>query len=481
MITFCLSVAGLVLGYYFYSKVAERTFGINPDRPTPATRLSDGVDYIPMPLWKIFLIQFLNIAGLGPIFGAVAGAMWGPIAFLWIVLGSVLAGGVHDYFSGMLSLRNNGRGIAEVSGMYLGKSVRQFMRAFTVILMIIVGTVFVVGPAAILDGLTNGFAGVSAWIWIIFAYYVIATVLPIDKIIGKVYPVFGLALMFMAFGLAIPLVSGSYPIPELSPGTLSNMHYSDEHFPVFPMVFVTIACGAISGFHATQSPMMARCMTSEKHGRFIFYGAMVTEGVVALIWAAIAMSFYGGVETLNSVMQANGGNAALVVNEISNTVLGKVGGIMAILGVVAAPLTSGDTSFRSARLIIADFLKLGQASVQNRLMISVPIFVAAIVLTQIDFQIIWRYFAWTNQTLATIVLWTCTAYLAKERKPYWITLVPAVFMTGVVSCYFLIAPEGLDLPTDTAYFIGLTLTAFLTIYALIRFRQQGEEVFLKKL
>ncbi len=472
MITFFLSIVALLLGYFLYSKVAERIFVIDRTRPTPAQHMADGVDFIPLPLWKIFLIQFLNIAGLGPIFGAVAGAMWGPVAFLWIVLGSVFAGGVHDFFSGMLSLRNNGKGIAEISGMYMGNSVKQFMRGFTVILMIIVGTVFVVGPATILNNLTNDWAGSQFWIWVIFAYYIIATVLPVDKIIGRVYPIFGIALLFMAFGLAVPLVTGTFTIPELSITSFSNQHYSPEKFPIFPMVFITIACGAISGFHATQSPLMARCMTNEKHGRPIFYGTMITEGIVALIWAAIAMSFYGSVDTFNSIMQANGGNAALIVNEIANSVLGKVGGLLALLGVVAAPLTSGDTSFRSARLIIADFLNYAQAPIKNRLLISLPLFAIGIILTQVDFQVIWRYFAWTNQTLAAIVLWTCTAYLVKVQKAYWITFVPAVFMTAVVTCYFLIAPEGLQLTRDLGLIIGLSITAGVTLFALLQFNRQ---------
>lgn len=468
MVTFFISVVALLLGYFVYSKVAVRIFGVREDRKTPAVAMADGVDFVALPVWKIFLIQFLNIAGLGPIFGAVAGAMWGPVAFVWIVLGSIFAGGVHDFFSGMLSVRNGGKGIAEITGLYMGTTVKQFMRVFTVFLLVMVGTVFVVGPAKILDSLTSGSLGYSAWVWIILGYYIVATVLPVDKIIGKVYPFFGFALFFMAFGLAIPLVSGSFPIPELSAESFSNLHHTPGSFPVYPMVFITIACGAISGFHATQSPMMARCLTNEKQGRVIFYGAMITEGIVALVWAAIAMSFYGGVGQLNGVMSSNGENAALVVNEISNNVLGTFGGILALLGVVAAPLTSGDTSFRSARLIVAEFVKLNQVSVRNRLYLSIPLFVGGLLISRMDFGVIWRYFAWTNQTLAAIVLWTITLYLIKERKPFWITFVPAVFMTGVVTSYILVAREGFNLPYAVSNWIAVAVTLLVSASVLFR-------------
>src|SRR5690606_23292082 len=336
----------------------------------PAVAKADGVDYVAMPVWKIFLIQFLNIAGLGPIFGAVAGAMWGPVAFLWIVLGTIFAGAVHDYFSGMLSIRHGGKSITEISGYYLGNGVKQFMCAFTVLLMVIVGAVFIMGPAKIIDDMTGNFAGMTTWGSVGFAYYIASTILPSDKLIGRVYPNFGIALLFMALGTTITMAGGGLPIPELTWSNFTNQHADAARFPIFPMVFITIACGAISGFHATQSPLMARCMTNEKQGRTIFYGAMVTEGVVALIWAAIGMSFYGGVGALNQTMLANQGNAAVVVNEICNTLLGTVGGFLALLGVVAAPITSGDTAFRSARLIVADFVRLGQGPVKNRLLLS---------------------------------------------------------------------------------------------------------------
>ena len=458
MITFFISILVLLLGYFFYSRFVERIEGIDPERQTPAYKLQDNVDYVPMPWWRVFLIQFLNIAGLGPIFGAIAGAMWGPVAFLWIVFGSVFAGAVHDYFSGMLSIRHNGLSITEIVGIYLGKGVKQLMRGFTVLLMVLVGVVFIMGPAKILSGMTPDFATMTFWVWVVFVYYLLATMLPIDKIIGKIYPVFGFALLFMAFGLITALLVKGYHIPELNITNLRNYHVDPDKFPVFPMMFITIACGAISGFHSTQSPLMARCITNERLGRRVFYGAMITEGVVALIWAAIGMSFYGGIKELNEVMTANQGNAAFIVNEISNSLLGKFGGALALLGVVAAPVTSGDTAFRSARLIVADFLNLKQKPLRNRLMISVPLFTIGYLLTRIDFSIIWRYFAWSNQTLAMVVLWTITVYLTLEKKFFWITLVPAVFMTAVTTTYLLLAPEGLSLPMNVSYSVGIGLS-----------------------
>jgi len=431
---------------------------VDVNRKTPALTMTDGVDYVPMPRWRIFLIQFLNIAGLGPIFGAVAGAMWGPVAFLWIVLGSVFAGAVHDYFSGMLSVKHKGLSITEIIGIYMGVGTKQFMRGFTVFLMVIVGTVFIMGPAKILSGLTPDFASMTFWVWVIFLYYLLATMLPIDKIIGRIYPVFGFALVLMAIGLIAALIIKGYHIPELNISSIRNYHVESDKFPVFPMLFITIACGAISGFHSTQSPLMARCLTNEKYGRRVFYGAMITEGVVALIWAAISMSFFGGIRELNEVMVANDGNAAFIVNEISNSLLGTFGGILALLGVVAAPITSGDTAFRSARLIVADFLKYKQGPIKSRLFVSIPLFAIGFFLTQIDFSIIWRYFAWSNQTLAMVVLWTITVYLAQERKFYWITLIPAVFMTAVTTTYLLLAPEGFSLPKEISYPVGIVLS-----------------------
>ncbi|MEP4532120.1 MAG: carbon starvation protein A [Cyclobacteriaceae bacterium] len=467
MITLCISIAVLVLGYWLYGNLIERVFGVDEKRATPATSRADGVDFVVLPSWKIFLIQFLNIAGLGPIFGAVAGAMWGPVAFLWIVLGSLFAGGVHDYFSGMLSIRHGGQSVSEVSGYYLGSWVKQFMRGFTVVLMIMVGAVFLLGPAKILAGMTES-VSLFGWVMIILCYYILSTILPIDKVIGKLYPVFGLALIFMAVGLFISMFTQGMVVPELSMSSFSNFHYTPDAFPVFPMLFVTIACGAISGFHATQSPLMARCMSNEKQGKKVFYGAMVTEGVVALIWAAISMSFFGGVQELNMEMLTNGDNTALMVNEISNGALGTIGGLLAILGVVAAPITSGDTSFRSARIIIADFMKADQKSIKNRLFISIPLFVTGYLLTLVNFGVIWRYFAWTNQTLATVVLWTVTVYLMREKKNFWLALIPSAFMTAVVVSYILLAPEGFSLPVDMSIFAGAIASAGVTIFAIVK-------------
>ena len=458
MITFGISVILLILGYVFYSRVIERIAGIDIARKTPAYTMKDGVDYLPLSWWRVFIIQFLNIAGLGPIFGAVAGAMWGPVAFLWIVLGSVFAGAVHDYFSGMLSIKHQGLSITEIVGVYLGVGAKQFMRGFTVVLMVIVGAVFIVGPAKILSGLAPGLSSTTFWVWVVFVYYLVATMLPIDKIIGRIYPVFGFALVFMAVGLIVALFVKGYHVPELTLANIRNYHAESGNFPIFPMLFITIACGAISGFHATQSPLMARCLTNEKYGRPVFYGAMITEGIVALIWAAISMSFFGGVSELNEVMTANKGNVAFIVNEISNSLLGTFGGVLALLGVVAAPITSGDTAFRSARLIVADFLNFKQGPVKNRLMVSIPLFAFGFVLTQIDFSIIWRYFAWSNQTLATVVLWAITVYLRREGKFYWVTLIPAVFMTAVVTTYLLFAPEGFSLSKEVSYTVGILIS-----------------------
>lgn len=465
MITFIASLLVLLIGYLFYSKVIERIQGIDDKCETPAFSMKDGVDYMPMPWWRIFLIQFLNIAGLGPIFGAVAGAMWGPVAFLWIALGSVFAGAVHDYFSGMLSIKHKGLSITEIVGIYMGVGTKQFMRGFTVLLMVIVGAVFIMGPAKILSGLTPNFASMTFWVWVVFIYYLLATMLPIDKVIGRIYPIFGGALVFMAVGLIVALFVKGYHIPELNFGGIQNYHVNTKQFPIFPMLFITIACGAISGFHATQSPLMARCLTNERFGRRVFYGAMITEGVVALIWAAISMSFFGGIRELNDVMTANSGNAAFIVNEISNSLLGKFGGVLALLGVVAAPITSGDTAFRSARLIVADFLNYKQGPIKNRLFISIPLFAIGFLLTQIDFSIIWRYFAWANQTLAMIVLWTITVYLAREKKFYWITLIPAVFMTAVTTTYLFFAPEGFSLSKEISYSVG----GILSVISIIAF------------
>lgn len=451
MVSFFLSIAALLIGYFIYSKVVEKAFGADDSVQTPAVRLEDGVDFVKMPAWKIFLIQFLNIAGTGPIFGAIAGALWGPAAFLWIVLGSIFAGGVHDYLSGMLSVRHDGASIPEVVGKYLGPGFKNFMRGFSVVVLILVGVVFITTPANLLASLTPAALDVKFWVYVIFAYYILATLVPIDKLIGKIYPIFGVCLLIMALGVSGGIILGGYKIPEI---TLANLH--PKNLPIWPLMFISIACGAISGFHSTQSPLMARCITSEKQGRAIFYGAMIAEGVVALIWAAAAIAFFGSTGELGAQMNANGGQG-WVVSTISNTLLGKFGGALAILGVVACPVTSGDTAFRSARLTIADFLNYKQGPMKNRLMITIPLFVIGFILTRIDFNILWRYFAWSNQTLAMIVLWASAMYLALRKQIHWIATVPATFMTAVSITYILVAPEGFKLSSTIAYPIGIAV------------------------
>jgi carbon starvation protein CstA len=418
--------------------------------------MNDGVDFMPMDPKKAFLIQFLNIAGLGPIFGAVAGAYWGPVAFVWIVLGCIFAGATHDFFAGMLSVRHNGETVAEIVGRYLGLTAKQAMRVFSVVLLILVGVVFVNGPASILSNMT-GLPKMS-FVALIIVYYLLATVLPIDKIIGKIYPIFGAALLIMGFGIIIGIFVQGYTIPEL---TLANLHPGGK--AIFPFLFITIACGAISGFHATQSPIMARCLPNESLGRKIFYGSMIAEGIIALIWAAAAMAFFGSTEALSQA-----GGAAVVVNTISLSVLGTVGGGLAILGVVACPITSGDTAFRSARLAIADAINLKQSAIKNRFAVAIPLFIVGIALCFIDFGIIWRYFAFSNQTLATIVLWASAVYLVKNGKLHWICSIPAGFMTAVVTTYILVAPEGLRLAPSIAYPVGIAFGVLCFVWFLFK-------------
>lgn len=467
MVSFIVSIVLLVSGYVFYGRFVAKVFGADPGRVTPAVSMANGIDYVPLPAWKIFLIQFLNIAGLGPIFGAIMGAMYGPAAFVWIVFGSVFGGAVHDYLSGMLSLRRNGASLPEIIGEELGVPVKHFMRFFTLVLMSLVGAVFVSGPAGLLHGMFVS-VPVTAWIVIIFLYYVLATLLPIDKLIGKVYPVFGIALLFMAIGILGALFVNDAPIPEVTDG-LASQH--PKGYPIFPMLFVSIACGAVSGFHATQSPLMARCIKNEKWGRPCFYGAMIAEGIVALIWAAAASSFFGSVGGLQNFVASlppTANAAAEIVDLISRTWLGKAGGLLAVLGVVAAPITSGDTAFRSARLIAADFLKIDQASIAKRLLVSIPIFIVAFCLLQINFDVIWRYFAWSNQALSVFTFWALTVYLFKEKRCFWITIVPALFMTAVCSSFIIVAPnpEGFGLPALYGYiFAAVVCLLFCVLFA----------------
>ena len=398
MITFSLAV--LVASYFLYGKFLDRLTAIDAKAEVPAQRLYDGVDYMPLPRWRIFLIQLLNIAGTGPIFGAILGACYGPVAFLWITIGGILFGAMHDYMAGVISLRNDGKSLTEIIGKYLGGGMHKLTLVVIPMLMILVGAVFIVTPSQILTDKTD--IPYMAWVAIIIAYYFLATMLPVDKIIGKIYPVFGAALIFMAVSLFGVLVFGDYQIPELT--MLGNMHFNADNLPIIPTLFISIACGAISGFHATQSPLMARCMTSEKQCRPIFFGAMVSESIIALIWAAVAMAFFSGVEGLNAYMQANGSNAGVAVSLICDTMLGRVGSILAIMGVVIAPITSGDTAFRSARLIIADMLHYDQKPILKRLVVSIPLFVIGVAIAFMEFDVIWRYFAWSNQTLSVITL-----------------------------------------------------------------------------
>ena len=465
MTTFCIALVILIVGYVVYGAIVEKIFGVDPGRETPCYTKRDGVDYTPMPTWKVYLIQFLNIAGTGPIFGAILGILYGPAAYIWIVAGCIFGGAVHDFLAAMVSVRKGGANLPEIIGDELGQGVRLVMRVLTLALMILVGTVFVTTPAGLLGTMTPTVAGLSGatfWTTVIFIYYILATLLPISTLIGRIYPIFGLALLFMAAGVLIGIFANGGWMPEISEA-LQN-HHPDKSQSIFPMLCITIACGAISGFHGTQSPMMARCVKSERMGRRIFYGAMITEGVVALIWAAAAIKFAGSYEGLKELMTgpAGGSNPAIVVNAICNNWLGAVGAVLAILGVVAAPITSGDTAFRTARLITADFTRLKQSPVRNRLLLSLPIFAVAVVLMNIDFNVLWRYFGWFNQTLAVFTLWAVTVWLARNGKFFWISLLPAMFMTVVCTSYIICAPEGFRLPVVAGNVAGIVAAAVLT-------------------
>ena len=462
MITFLICLVLLVVAYFAHGSYLERVCKIDPRRAVPSQSLYDGVDYVPMSRWRTFLIQLLNIAGIGPIFGAIMGACFGPVAFLWITLGGIFMGAMHDFLSGVMLVRNEGLSISEIVGRYMGRTTLQFMRIFSIILLILVGVVFLRSPASILGEMIPS---VSYWWWIgiIIVYYFVATLLPIDKIIGKLYPLFGAALIFMAIGLAGVILFGDYSVPELSLSTLRNYQPNAEALPIVPTLFITIACGAISGFHATQSPLMARCIKSEGDCRSVFYGAMITESIIALIWAAIAMAFFHGPDKLAVALAEHGNSAAWVVNTISTSTLGVVGGILAVLGVVAAPITSGDTAFRSARLIVADSLHIEQRSIPKRLLISIPIFAIGIVLNFIDFDVVWRYFSWTNQALATVVLWTIVVYHRREGYNIWVALLPAIFMTYICSSFVFISDQFFGMDNRTlAYILGGVATVVLT-------------------
>lgn len=497
MVTFIVAFILLIVGFCTYGVLVERIFGVEPSRPTPANTHSDGVDFVPMSAWRIFLIQFLNIAGLGPIFGAIMGIFYGPAAFLWIVFGTIFAGGVHDYLSGMLSIRKGGVSLPDIIGDELGRRMKVFMRVLSLVLLILLTTTFLSGPATLLQGLcplsTLPFRTQLIpiiWVLIIFAYYSLATVLPVDKLIGRFYPIFGAILLFMGIGIMVIMLGWhSSEMPEV----LDGLHNRQPNgLPLFPMMFVSIACGAISGFHGTQSPIMARCCTNERQGRWIFYGAMVAEGLLALIWAAAAGTFFAdpdkglyGIDGLQAFAAEHPGEniAALIIDKVSRSWLGTIGGIMAIVGVIAAPITSGDTALRSARLIVADYLHLDQRPIRHRLLIAVPLFLCVFGMVFVDFNIVWRYFAWTNQTLATFTLWAGTIWLYKhtlKQYPYgyYIALIPALFMTMVSSSYILIAPEGLALPIHL-HWVGYSAAGLITLCALAFFVKWNKHLNIK--
>ena len=464
MISFLVALAVLTAGYFLYGRLAEKVFG--PDgRRTPAEAINDGVDCVPMKTWKALLIQLLNIAGTGPIFGALMGACFGPVVFLWIVAGSILGGAVHDYMNGMISERYSGQSVAQLSGVFMGTPVLYVMRVFTVVLLILVGTVFVNSPAALLARLTPDVLSEGFWIVLILLYYLLATLLPIDKIIGRFYPVFGVILLVMAVCVAgAILFLPQYTIPEIS---LRDLH--PEGLPVWPFMFITVACGAVSGFHATQSPMIAKCITSEKAGRSVFYGAMIIEAVIALVWAAAGVAFYGGTQMLGEALDSLGQSGT--VYEICRRMLGKVGGVLAVVGVVICPITSGDTAFRSARLTLAEWTGLDQKRIRGRLILTVPMLAVAAVLTLIDFDVIWRYFSLANQALAAVSLWCVTSYLihrGKYRLGPLMTALPAAFMSAVTLTYLLMAEEGFRMPARIAYPAGFAFAAFLLLVCAVQ-------------
>ncbi len=468
MYSFVIALIALVLGFFLYGKFVEKIIAPDSQKVTPCYANQDGVDFIPMPTWKVLLIQFLNIAGIGPIFGVIQGILFGPAAYFWIVLGCVFGGAVHDYVAAMASLRRNGASLPEIIGDELGNVARIAMRLFALVLMILVGAVFVTTPAGLLESITGaggGFVGSSLfWMIIILLYYILATVLPIDKLIGRVYPLLGFALLAMAAGMLWGVFFEKGSIPEVT--TAFTNHHPSSSIPLFPGLCITIACGAVSGFHATQSPMMVRCLKNESLGRVVFYGAMIIEGIVALIWAAAAIKFADSITQYSGTpyqklwaLMTNGGtaapNPAVVVDMICHSWLGMTGAVLAILGVVAAPITTGDTAFRCARLIAADFLHIKQDKVLKRLFLSLPIFAVSIFLLFVRFDVLWRYLAWFNQILSVFTLWAVTVWLAKQGKNYLITLFPALFMTCVCTTYICVAPEGFTLSTALSYAIGL--------------------------
>ena len=472
MVTFLICLALLVAAYFGYGAYLDRVCKIDTKAAVPSAKLYDGVDYIPMPRWRTFLIQLLNIAGIGPIFGAIMGACFGPVVFLWITFGGIFVGAMHDYISGVILLRNDGLSLPEIVGRYLGRGLQQFMRGMSLVLLILVGVVFMRSPASILGDMIT-IIPYWGWIAIILVYYFIATMLPIDKLIGKVYPLFGGALIFMAVGLAVVLFTGDYTIPNLTLDTLRNYQPNAEAMPIIPTLFITVACGAISGFHATQSPLMARCMNNEGEARMIFYGSMITESIIALIWAAMGMAFFYGPDSLAAALAEHGNNAAWAVGTISNTTLGVVGGFVALFGVVAAAVTSGDTAFRSARLIVADVMGVEQRSIAKRFMIALPLFAVGVTLLFVDFDVVWRYFAWCNQALSVVTLWVIVVYLKKYKRNIWVALPPAVFMTYICTSFVFVSGQFIGMQNrPLAYALAGAVTLLITAGMWIKVQQR---------
>ena len=462
MISFFICLFALILSYFIYGKFLERIVGVDESAETPAYRLNNGVDYIPMNKYKLLLIHFLNIAGLGPIFGAIQGALFGPAAFLWIVLGTIFVGGVHDFFSGVMSVRKDGFSMPAIISEYLGETVRKFIAFVIIVTGILVAAVFATGSADLLSNLTH--VDTFIWLIIIFAYFLIATLFPVDKIIGKIYPIFGFLFLIMAIVLIVALLlNPNYSIPEFTTGGLYLTTKS-----IFPYLFVTIACGAISGFHSSQSPIVARCMENEKDMRMVFYGSMVVEGILALIWAAIAMSFFHGQPQLAAIYGATPG---VGVSEMAQTLVGPLGLIFAIIGVVICPITTGDTALRSARITIADEFKLDQKNFVSRLQIALPLFILSFLITFVDFTLIWRYFAWAQLIIAVAVLLSATVYLINNRKHFIITFAPAILCTAIAISYILQAPEGLGLDSFISNLISVIATAILSAYFIFKYKE----------
>jgi carbon starvation protein CstA len=464
MIIFFICITILILGYKFYSPFVEKQAGIDSTVATPQSRFSEGVDYVPIHPVRAFLIQFLNIAGVGPIFGPILGAIYGPVALVWIVIGNVLGGAVHDYFSGVMSIKEDGKSLPEIAGHYYNIVFKSVMLLFTAMLLFFVGVVFIMSPAGLLSNLDafqdTFLANNTFWVLVILGYYFLATLLPIDKIITKFYPIFGLLMIVMTSMIAIALLIDAPNLPIagdfLAYFTTDHAHDflapNPDGLPVWPLLFITITCGAISGFHSTQAPIIARCLTNEKYVRPVYYGAMVCEGAVACVWALAGIAaFPEGYAGLKAMLDIGG--PGLVVNHIANSYLGVFGGIMAIIAVAVFPITSGDTAFRSLRLTIVDAFNIPQ-SIRNRLLLAVPILTIAYFMTKLDFTVIWRYFAFSNMLLSTSVLWLATKYLFDRGTFHWIASIPAVLTTGVTVSYIMTAAIGFNLTADLGRPIG---------------------------